>query len=267
MTWTTPPPSSPPTSPSSPRTRQLFVLTQEDSRTLFRIPFPDEGPPPTPYFSYFSEVCCYKDGTNPCANNDPVYAWKVFGDPSKLWYSSIPSTRPIYHTGGQNGLPSVDFNGTLHNLLGFGMYSDSEIMEYWLVVDPKNVTGMQMFIGYTPFFGLMMIATATPEYNVGYLDLDYYHNVAPPTTGPQLLRFRFDPTLGIATVWRNNILIGSGTFNHPGPPTAMALASRFDGSQYYAQCNFYAIRRYSALLTPSQADTVTEEFRAKYALW
>jgi hypothetical protein len=73
------------------------------------------------------------DGLSGLANNDPVSTWTDFSGNGRN-YIGTTTTRPLYKTSQQNGLPGVDFDGTDDFLTGT---TDPSVSTYSLYVTLK----------------------------------------------------------------------------------------------------------------------------------
>jgi hypothetical protein len=233
--------------------------------TLWRIPFPDDA------ISYLWDFRA--DGTiiepdfTPPENGDEIRRWTSSDNVNQFLQQTVATMYPRWYASGQNNQPYVAFDGVNDWMSGVLLLTPTNTRELWLVVDPLVGDSVRFFFSFNVSVALCQGSVVGAPWTVGYYDHTAQRGHTPSTSGPQLLRWRFDPTAGLASIYRNGALIDTDTLVDHGPDTLASIGASSSGTVGYSACNIYQIRAYPALLGDIQAAAVAEQLRVRYALW
>jgi hypothetical protein len=230
---------------------------------------PDGGvyvPPPDWTFEAGAH-CIRSSDLGPCVNGDPVYRWQTSADHARYLERGGEPQRPIYRTGGVNGHPYVDFDGTprvLHNDAWNESVWDAT---YFFVVHPAVDTDKGILLNYYPKPSVRTALTDANPTHTGVL-ADVVANPHWDTVyAPQLITWQ--PVLSNSHyhLYLNDGAQSAMPMTDPGTVARISVGADEINNNGYLTARVYELRRYPGVLTNPQRLQVAEELRVKYSLW
>jgi hypothetical protein len=224
---------------------------------------------PSPDWHFTAEGGCLDSvDESPCHDGDYVRHWHDVDSVSHSFQRNTAGCQPIYHLGGANNLPYVEFDGVNDAMYGDGLLTTDWQCEWWFVVHPLATGPRQYYLCYNNGPTTAIACEVSPgPYHVGLYVGTTFYPLADAVTGLQLIRVVADNVAGTIALWRNGVLLGTAPFPTPTTPASVTLASREGAAQYFGNARFYEFSRYATLLSAANAAALTETLRAKYGIW
>ncbi len=204
--------------------------------------------------------------TVPATNGDPVYTWDNEGNNALVadWIQATVGLRPIYHTGGLNGLPYLQSDGTKKMNLISGSFAQPVsvvVIANWegaLPTDGEYISSENLVMG--------ALATAKPYLYAGLVGQSAF--VLDATVRVLVGRYNQPDFNGAGSLMTINNLAQSGTVGSPGGSGIANTMGIFywilPQNNYFPICKFYECMVFNKALTAADICLINIYARDRY---
>ncbi len=225
---------------------------------------------------YKSDQLVYKDSNTLAINNDPVQLWL---DQTINTYDAEQNTlanRPVYKTGGINGLPYIEFTGgssqyfNVSSLVGNNM--DLSVIVVHDAVNSGGATDNEVLVSFTNggggTFGFYHI-----DNEIGFLDSvairdgSTYTKFATAQSGLQAYTYKFVNDANGKAFWLDGVSTGTPvSASGVSSVNNATIGAHHTGSAGYYNGRIYEIIVYNNNLSPADLTNLHNYLIAKYSL-
>ena len=232
---------------------------------------------PAPQWSFRAGGNCRVATTFvPCTDGQNVCRWLTDQNAAIYVARDRVSEQPHYHTGGQNGLPYLEFwYGLVDDRWGRFLHNDAWTdgggaddwdCEYWLVIDPHVRTDKAKPFHYHLYPSLLTGCSSPHADDTGVVTGAVETVMAATVNACQVIRMVCNNTAGTMQLWRDGVLLGTAAFAQTGLRDHIVFGGDEIFLTHFFDGLIYEARRYSAILSDAQAAVVLASVRATYGL-